>query len=213
MRRFKFRQLTELSKNSFYICASQLNLMLKDFHHFKGNELSRSEKIQRKVSEILLESKLPNEKRESSVIWELMHSAGCCQIGRILAQKRNLDVELAEIICVMHDIYVIVEGKYENHARKGAEIARKILEDSKDFTQKEIDIITEAIANHSDKHVYTEKPYVELVKDADVFDCSLYQNAKGFYLLHKPKDIFKEYVKRMKNARKELGLNENNVFR
>ena len=187
--------------------------MLKNFHHFKGNELTRSEKIQRQVGEILLKSKIPDEKRESSIIWELKHSSGCCQIGRILAQRRNLDIELAEIACLLHDIYVIVEGNYESHAKKGAEIARKLLEDSKDFTKKEIELITEAIAHHSEKDIHTNKPYVELVKDADVFDCSLYENAKGFYILHKPKEIYNEYVKRIKTVRKELGLNEDQVFR
>ena len=115
--------------------------MAKDFHHFKGNELTRSEKIQRQVAEILLKSKMPDGKRESSTIWELKHSSGCCQIGRILAQRRSLDIELAEIACLLHDIYVIVEGKYESHAKRGAEIARKLLEDSKDFTKKEIELI------------------------------------------------------------------------
>ncbi|MBI4991447.1 hypothetical protein HZB96_05130, partial [Candidatus Gottesmanbacteria bacterium] len=64
--------------------------MLTDFHHFKGNSLSRSEKIQRIVTEMILTSKLPDEKRENSIVWELKHHAGTVQIGRILAQKRNL---------------------------------------------------------------------------------------------------------------------------
>ena len=81
--------------------------MIKDFHHFKGNNLSRSEKIQRAVTRLILKSKITDEKRENSVVWELKHHAGCVQIGRILAQKRKLDVELAEIICVLHDIYSI----------------------------------------------------------------------------------------------------------
>lgn len=187
--------------------------MVKDFHHFKGNELTRSEKIQRKVVELLLNSKIPNGKRESSIVWELKHSSGCCQIGRILAQRRNLDIELAEIACLLHDIYVISEGKYESHAKRGAEIARKLLEDSKDFTAEEIALIVEAIAHHSEKQIYTDKPYVELVKDADVFDCSLYENSKGFYILHKPKELYEEYVKRIKGVRKELGLKEDDVFR
>ncbi len=187
--------------------------MIKDFHHFKGIDLSRSEKIQRKVVELLLDSKVSDEKRESSIVWELKHSAGCCQIGRILAQKRNLNVEFAEIISTLHDISVIANGDYTGHAKRGAEIARKMLQESGDFNEKEIEIITEAIAHHSEKQVYTEKPYVELAKDADVFDCSLYENAQGFYQLHKPKDIYEQYEKRIKNVRKELGLNPDHVFR
>lgn len=187
--------------------------MAKDFHHFKGNGLSRSEKIQCRVVELLLKSKLLDEKRESSITWELKHSSGCLQIGRILAQKRNLDIEIAELACLLHDVYVIVEGKYEEHSKRGAEIARRMLEESGDFTSEEISIITEAIAHHSEKQIHTNKPYVELVKDADVFDCSLYENAKGFYILHKPKEIYEEYVKRIKKIRSQLGLKEDVVFR
>lgn len=187
--------------------------MAKDFQHFKGNELSRSEKIQRKVVELLLKSKLPDEKRESSITWELKHSSGCLQIGRILAQKRDLDIEIAEIACLLHDIHVIVNGGYKDHAKKGGETAKKLLEDSKNFTAKEIGTIVDAVSHHSEKDIYTDDPYVELVKDADVFDCSLYENAKGFYVLHKPKKIYDEYVKRIKAVRKELGLKEGEPFR
>ena len=187
--------------------------MVKDFQHFKGNNLSRSEKVQRKVVQLLLESKLPDSKRESSIVWELKHSSGCLQIGRILAQKRNLNMEIAELACLLHDIYVIVEGKYEEHGKRGAEIARNMLEEFGDFTSEEISIITEAIAHHSEKQIHSNKPYVELVKDADVFDCSLYENAKGGYSLHKPKEIYEGYAKRAMKVRKELGLNEEEAFR
>ena len=123
--------------------------MVKDFHHFKGNELTRSEKVQLQIVELLLHSKLPDTERESSIMWELKHTAGCCQIGRILAQKRNLDVEIAEIICAMHDIWVIVTGKYSEHAKKGAEYAKKMLEKTGDFSKDEIETIAEAIRHHS----------------------------------------------------------------
>lgn len=187
--------------------------MLKDYHHFKGNTLSRSDKIQRQATEMILESKIPDSQRENSKVWELKHHAGTVQIGRILAIKRGLDVEIAEIICVFHDIYAIVHGKYTNHARLGADIAKDMLTQSHVFTSGEIQTITEAIANHSDKHVYTKKPYIELAKDADVFECSLYAGAEGFYRLHKKDVIFTEYVNRIKNVRKELGLPEEPIFR
>lgn len=187
--------------------------MLTDYHHFKGTNLSRSEKIQRLVTLKILESPIADDQRENSKVWELKHHSGCVEVGRILAQKRRLDCELAEIICVLHDIYPIETGKYANHAEKGAEIAKEILIDSHDFTDKEIVIITEAIANHSEKDKYSDKPYVELAKDADAFECSLYQGAEGFYRLHKPDKVFKEYVNRIKSVRKELGLSEEPVFR
>ena len=54
---------------------------------------------------------------------------------------------------------------------------------------------------------------MELVKDVDVFDCSLYKGAEGFYRLHKSEQVFNEYVNRIKNVRKELGLPTEEVFR
>jgi uncharacterized protein len=187
--------------------------MVDDFHHYKGDSLSRSEKMEREVARILLESKLPDGDRESSVVWELKHSAGCVQIGRILAQKRGLDVELAETACVLHDVYVIAEGKYSDHAKKGAPLARALLEKMEGFSASEIETIVAAVEQHSDKHVYSENPYVELVKDADVFDCSLYKNSGNYYRIHKPADIVVHYEKRIRKVRAELGLGDEPVFR
>lgn len=187
--------------------------MSEDFHHYKGSNLSRSENVQRIVSQMLLDSDLSDEKRESSKIWEMKHSSSCTQIGRILAQIRNLDVEIAEIICVLHDVSVIKEGTYKDHGKKSAAMAKKILEDTNDFTNDEIDLITEAIAYHSEKDTFTDKPYVELAKDADVMDCSLYEGVVKYYEIHKSKEEFECYVKRIKNVRKGLGMQTKDIFR
>lgn len=186
---------------------------LKDFRHFKGDDLTASEKVERKVVELLLTSQLPDSGRDSSIVWELKHSAGCCQIARILAQKRNLDIEISEIASLLHDIYVIIEGKYKEHAKLGGPIAKQILEEIGGFSQEQINTITDAVAHHSEKEIYSSNPYIELVKDVDVFDCSLYQGAEGFYKIHKPENIFKEYVSRIKKVREELGLPPDPIFR
>lgn len=186
---------------------------LKDFHHYKGDDLSPSERVERKIAELLLASNVPDIERDSSVIWELKHSSGCCQIARILAQKRNLDVSIAEVASSLHDIYVVVEGKYKDHAKLGAKIAREILEEVGGFSGDQINTVVEAVAHHSEKEIYSDNPYIELIKDVDVFDCSLYKGAEGFYRLHKPEDIFKEYASRIKKVREELGLPPENIFR
>jgi len=183
------------------------------YHHFKGNNLSRSEKLQRRIIQLLLDADISDEKRESSLIWEAKHSSSCCQVGRILAEKRGLNVELAEIICVLHDIHVVMHGGYKNHAEKGAVLTQKLLKESEQFSAEEIELITEAVARHSEKGIYTDKPYVELAKDADVFDCSLYEGVESYYKENKSKHQFENYVKRIKKVRKELGLNPENVFR
>lgn len=190
-----------------------MNNDLKDFHHYKGDDLSRSEKMERKVVELLLTSTVPDSERDSSIIFELKHSSGCCQIARILAQKRKLDIEISELAAILHDIYVIVEGKYKDHGKLGAPIADKLLREIGGFSEKEIKIITNVVSHHSEKEVYSDDPYTELVKDADVFDCSLYKNSEGAYRIHKPEHIFKEYVNRIKKVREELNLPVEEVFR
>lgn len=187
--------------------------MDKDFHHYKGIELSPSEKVERKVVELVLISNLPDGQRESSIVWELKHSSGCCQIARILAQRRNLDVDIAATASLLHDIYVIVEGKYQDHAKLGAPIADKILREIGGFSEEEIKIITNAVSHHSEKEIYSDDPYTEFVKDVDVFDCSLYKNAEGFYRLHKSPEIVREYENRIKKVRQELNLSPEPIFR
>lgn len=187
--------------------------MYKDHHHYKGNDLSRSEKIEREVVGIILSSPIPDTESETSKVWELKHSSGCCQLARILAEKRGLNIELAEVSAVLHDIYVIMRGKYKDHAKLGAPIAEKILQESGNFSETEIKTITESIAHHSEKEIYTNDPYIELVKDVDVFDCSLYKGAEGYYRIHKPEPVVKEYIARIKKVRQELGLPTENVFR
>lgn len=189
-----------------------MSQQLKDFHHYKGNDLSPAEKVERKVVEMLLNSPLSDTERESSVVFELKHSSDCCQIAKILSQKRNLDADISTVASVLHDIYVIVEGKYKDHANMGAPIAEKILREVGGFSDNEIKIITDAVAHHSEKEVYSDNPYIELVKDVDVFDCSFYKNAEGYYRIHKPEHILNEYIKRIKTVRKELNLPPEPIF-
>ncbi len=186
---------------------------LKDFHHYKGDGLNRFEKVERKVIELIFQSDIPDEKREDSKFFEFMHASGCMDIGRILAQKRDLNIDRAGVICILHDISVIVSGTYKDHAKLGAGIAGKILQNAGGFLNEEVEIITQAIAHHSEKEIYSDDSYVELIKDADVFECSLYKNAEGFYRLHKAPDIFDQYVKRVKRVREELGLDPKQVWR
>ena len=190
-----------------------MKTQLKDFHHYKGSDLSKFEKVERRVIELILESKIPDSEREDGIIFELKHAAGCTQIARILAQKRKLNVEIGETASTLHDIYVIMTGTYKNHGPLGAPIAEKILREVSGFTDEEITTVSSAVAHHSEKEIYSNSPYVELVKDVDVLDSSLYKNAEGFYRIHKPPLIFKEYVKRIKKVREELGLSPDEPFR
>jgi len=173
------------------------------YHHFVGNNLTRSEKIQKWVVDQLLNSKIPNEKRESSIQWELKHSSGVIQMARLLAQKRGISVEMAEISAALHDVASILDGSYENHAIRGAEIAEMVLSENGEFASEEIEKICNAIGKHSDKHIYDKDKLVELIKDADCFDCFLYGNE---IYDEKPPEILKYYQKRLAKVREELEL-------
>ena len=166
------------------------------FHHFKGKNLSKAEKIEKLVLEQILNSKIPDDKRENSVAWELKHSSGVIQFARILALKRSLDVEKAAVAAALHDIYAIQTGKYEKHAIKGAEIANKILI-AKGFSKKYAVEICEAIKLHSEKEKYSKNRLAELLKDADLLDCMLY--ATDIYS-EKPKNVQKAIKKRFRNV-------------
>lgn len=176
------------------------------YHHYKGNNLSRSDFIQRLVLERIISSPINDAEREESKIWEFKHCSSCVQIGRMLALKRGLNIEIAEVVCALHDIYTIDTGKYKDHAVKGAKIATEILNDTGKYTVEEVDTIFEAIKEHSNKQIYSSGPYVELIKDVDVYDCSLYDGTADYYKETKSPEICKEYMKRVMIVSNELGL-------
>lgn len=182
------------------------------YHHFKGQYLSRADKIERFVVDSIINSPLTDEERESSRAWELMHSSTCKVFMHLLAEKRGLDPEICRIAGALHDYYVIATGKYKNHARLGAPMVEDILKQTGDFTEEEIAIIKEMVACHSEKHIHSGNGWVELTKDADVFDCSLYAGTETYYLAKKPFPICREYFSRMSAVRQELGLPHKNAL-
>ena len=176
------------------------------YSHFKGKNISRVELIEREVVKTILKSKMPDEKRSWGKVFELKHSSSVVQIGRLLAEKRKLDLELTAVMSALHDIYVNQTGRVTDHARKSIPIAEKILRKTKKFNEKEIKKILKAVRNHSDKHIFSKDPYVEFMKDADVLDCSMYVGVHDAYLYEKSLKIVKTYFLRIKKVRKELGL-------
>jgi len=85
----------------------------------------------------------------------------------MLADKRGLDSELATMIGLLHDIYPLLTGDTENHAKNGSILAREILTDLDIVDDEELDIICTAVKYHSKKRAVHDE-YSELAKDADV---------------------------------------------
>ena len=106
-----------------------------------------------------------------------IHLNGVALASVILAKKRGLNEELAVMASMLHDLYAYRSGSYDDHAHKGAEYARNILEKLNITSSEETDIICSAIYHHDDKAV-TDGPVEELLKDADVISHTMHDPLK-----------------------------------
>ena len=133
--------------------------------------------------------------RDYPMIWERIHATSCAQMGRMLAEKRSVDIEQAALACALHDIGRWVSGRQYDHAPKGEEPVRRFLEEGNvtDETRKQI---VQAVINHSKKD-QIGTALEEIVKDADILDC--YWHGE---------EMSKEYhIIRLQQALKDLGIN------
>jgi putative nucleotidyltransferase with HDIG domain len=103
------------------------------------------------------------EKRNSAVV----HLYGVSLAAALIAKKRGLDPELCSMAAMLHDIAAYMNGSYEDHARKGAVMAKEILEELNQTSEEENELICSMIYHHDDKHVI-DSAYDEVLKDADV---------------------------------------------
>ena len=118
--------------------------------------------------------KLIMKKQPDKCRYFISHLYGVARFCALLALRRNLNAELATTCGMLHDIYQITHGTAENHGRKGAKKAEKMLKSMKLYSDEEITIITTAISKHTKKLTVHEQPYAELLTDADVMDHCLY---------------------------------------
>ncbi|CAK7036033.1 MAG: hypothetical protein BACD_00114 [Bacteroides rodentium] len=103
------------------------------------------------------------DKRTSAV----NHLYGVSLAATMIARKRGLDTELSAMAAMLHDLYAYKSGSYDDHAHRGADLAREILGELKLTDEKETEIICSAIYHHDDKLV-ADSPMDEVLKDADV---------------------------------------------
>ena len=95
------------------------------------------------------------------------HLYGVSLAAALLAEKRGLDPELCSMAAMLHDMHAYKTGSYDDHAHKGAELAREILGELKLTDAGETELICSAIYHHDDKLV-TDGAMDEVLKDADV---------------------------------------------
>ena len=125
--------------------------------------MGRIKELRKVVGSKLRESITDVEKLESAYV----HLYGVSLAATVIAEKRGEDSELASMAAMLHDIAAYVNGTYDDHAHRGADMAKEILLRNALAKPKEIDIICSAIYHHDDKLVKDE-PLAEVLKDADV---------------------------------------------
>ena len=121
---------------------------LKELRKYVNKELNKMEDVDKRTSAIA-------------------HLYGVSLAATMIAKKRGLDPELASMAAMLHDLHAYKTGSYDDHAHKGAELARKILGKLELTDEAETDLICSAIYHHDDKLV-TDSPMDEVLKDADV---------------------------------------------
>jgi len=93
-------------------------------------------------------------------------------IAKKIAEDEKADIEIIEAACLMLDIARGMEDRkeIENHAEKGAEIAREIL-NKIDFPKEKIEKVCEAIFTHR-RSINIEPQTLEakILRDADYLD-------------------------------------------
>lgn len=120
-------------------------------------EIDRCEKI------------VPEEERDEPTDWERVHISSCAKLGYLLGEKRGVDPILAACACAVHDYGRIMTGKQEGHAERGYLPVQEFLRGTALFTEEEIQMMAEAVKNHSKKSM-VGTALEEIVKDADVLD-------------------------------------------
>ena len=135
--------------------------------------MSRIKELQKKVYGIL-EKIEDNDKRAKAAA----HLHGVSLAAVMIAGKRGQNTEIAAMAGLLHDLYAYDSGSYEDHARLGAEYARKLLDEMAITADEETEVICTAIMNHDSK-AEIHAPMDEVLKDADVIDHSLTDPSKA----------------------------------
>ena len=103
------------------------------------------------------------------------HTYGVSNNAALLATLRHLDHELACISAMLHDLSIYAENHpHRTHAKRSAQLAKELLTSCGLFCEREIQQLTFAIANHSNKLEHGSDALSELLKDADTLEHYLY---------------------------------------
>lgn len=114
------------------------------------------------------------DKRNGAIV----HLYGVSLAAAMIAKRREMDPEIASMAAMLHDLYAYESGSYDDHAHKGADLARQILGELKLTTDEETEMICSAIYHHDDK-LLTDSAMDEVLKDADVIHHCMNDTSKA----------------------------------
>ena len=129
--------------------------------------MSRLKELRKYIDDQLSKIKDKDEQRSA-----IVHLYGVSLAATMIAKRRGLDPELASMAGMLHDLYAYMNASYDDHAHRGADLARDILSKLKLTDDNETELICCAIYHHDDKLV-TDSPMDEVLKDADVLHHTL----------------------------------------
>ena len=153
--------------------------------------MSRLKELRKYVDEELMRME-DTKKRNGAFV----HLYGVSLAASMISEKRGMDTEIACMAAMLHDLAAYRSGSYEDHAHKGAVLAREILEKLGLTTEEETEIICSASYHHDDKLV-VDSPMDEVLKDADVIHHCMNDLSK---------EIKDKEKKRYAALRKEFGI-------
>ncbi len=125
-----------------------------------------------------INSELEKMENKDDIISATNHLYGVSLAATILAKKRDMDPEIAAMAGMLHDLHAYKTGSYDDHAHKGADLAREILGKLNFTSDEETDAICSAIYHHDDKFAI-DSPMDELLKDADVIHHTMNDTSKA----------------------------------
>lgn len=130
--------------------------------------MNRIEVLRDHIDEVL--SRVTDVKNRRHAV---SHLYGVAQACALIALKRGQNEELAVMAGMLHDVYSYVKKDINDHAHKGAILAKEILTSLRVTNDDETELICHAIYNHSEKEV-VHSDFDEVLKDADIFQSCLY---------------------------------------
>ena len=146
----------------------------------------------------ILDEKINAIEDADSLRCAYVHLYGVGQAAAMLALKRGMGrktAELAEIAGMLHDYTSYLVEESDDHAHRSAPYVKALLKQTGEFTEEEIEMVTNGVYNHSDKG-RVDTPFDEVIKDADALQ----------HFLRNPMEDFWFERGRVPGLVKELGL-------